>query len=115
MYMKKKDGQIETLGSAAITLSALVGIPSIILLFCMLVGIGRQVQYGYSMYVVLLLFLGSVPSLLSVIFGIIAYSKYYKNSQFCQKSRKIALLALLLPMLSAALMILDLHLDIFIF
>ena len=113
--MKNKEKQINTLGTISITLSIFIIIPSIILLLNMLTGISRQAQYGYSMYAATLVFLGTIPSLLSIVLGIIAYSKYHKNKQICQNSKKIALFALLLSISSAIMIVLDLLLDTFIF
>lgn len=111
--MINKTKQIKTFGITTITLSALVGIPSIILLFSMLTGIGRQTQFGYSLYVVVLIVLGTIPALLSIIFGIITYAKYHKNKKLYYNSKKLATLALLLPILTATLMTLAILLDAF--
>lgn len=114
--MKRKKEQIKNLGMAAISLSASIGIPSIILLLSMLIGIGKQFQYGYSMYIAMLIFLGVIPLLLSIILGIITYIKYRKNRHILPTTiKKIALLALLLPLLSAILVFLDIILDTFVF
>jgi len=113
--MNNKEKQIKALGTISIIFSILVIIPSVILLLSMLTGTGRQVQYGYSMYSVMLVFLGTVPSLLSIILGIITYSKYRKNKQICHNSEKIAFFSLLLSISSAIIMVLDLLLDTFAF
>ncbi len=113
--MSSEEKQIKAWGVTAIILSTLVIIPSIILLFNMLTGTSRQTQYGYSMYATMLVFLGSIPSLLSIIFGIITYSKYHKNKRLYYNSKKLALFALLLPISSAVLIIFDLLLDTFVF
>ena len=113
--MNNKKDHIKTLGTVAIILSVLVGIPSIMLLHSMLIGVGKQFQSGYSMYAAMLVFLGAIPALLGIILGTITYLKYHKNKQLCQNSKKLALFALLLPILSAILIILDLLLDTFVF
>ena len=83
----------------------------------MLTGIGKQHhQYGYSMDLAILIFLGSIPLLLSIIIGIITYARYHKNKQKLPTSiKKIALLALLLPIISTILMFLAIMLDTFVF
>lgn len=114
--MNRKKEQIETLGNIAIILSALIGVPLIMLLLSMLTGIGKQHQYGYSMDLAILIFLGSIPLLLSIILGIITYARYHKNKQKLPTSiKKIALLALLLPIISTILMFLAIMLDTFVF
>lgn len=113
--MNNKEKQIKALGTISIIFSILVIIPSIILLFNMLTGTDRQMQSGYSMYAAALVILGTIPSLLSIVLGIIAYSKYRKNKQICQNSKKIALFALLSSISSAIIMVLDLLLDTFVF
>ena len=113
IYSKEK--QLKKLGTTAKILSLLVIIPSIMLLFIMLTGINKQTQYGYSMYAMVLAVLGFIPSLLSIIFGIITYSKYHKNKQLYHNSKNIALSALLLSISSAIMIILDLLLDTFVF
>ena len=113
--MNDKKEQIKTLGTLAIILSVSVGVPSAMLLLSMLIGVGRQIQYGYSMDVLILVFLGTVPTLLGIILGTITYSKYHKNKRLYRNNKKLASFALLLPILSAILIILDLLLDTFVF
>ncbi|MBQ2695405.1 hypothetical protein IJG04_02085 [Candidatus Saccharibacteria bacterium] len=113
--MSDKKKQIKYYGITAIILSLPVVIPSIILLLSMLSGVGKQTQYGYSLYATFLVVLGTIPSLLSIIFGIISYSKYHKDKHLYQNYKKLITFALLSSIMSAVLMILDLILDTFIF
>jgi fumarate reductase subunit D len=113
--MYKKEKEIKHLGITAIVLSVLVIIPSIILLLNMLTGANRQAQYGYSMYTFMLSMIGAIPTLLSIIIGIIAYCKYHKNKQSFQNLKELASYALALPVVSAVLIILSLLLDTFVF
>lgn len=113
--MNNEKEQIKDWGTMAIILSLSVGIPSVMLLLGMLIGTGKQSQYGYSMYVTMLVFLGTIPALLGIVLGAITYSKYHKNKHLHRNSKKLASFALLLPILSAILIILDLLLDTFVF
>lgn len=113
--MSSKEKQIKAWGVTAIILSILVIIPALILLFNMLTGTNRQAAVGYSMYATMLSVLGFIPLLLSIIFGIITYSKYHKNKQLYYHSKKLALFALILSISSAVLIIFDLLLDTFVF
>lgn len=113
--MNNEKEQIKDWGTMAIISSLSVGIPSVMLLLGMLIGTGKQAQYGYSMYVTMLVFLGTIPALLGIVLGAITYSKYHKNKQLYRNSKKLASFALLLPILSTILIILDLLLDTFVF
>ena len=121
--MNNKEKQIKVWGVTTIFISILVIIPSITLLFNMLTGASKQLQYGYSVYAFALVLLGSIPSLISIVFGIITYSIYHKNRQLLYTTnmqlyynrKKLALFALLLSISSAVLIILDLFLDTFVF
>ena len=113
--MSSKEKQIKAWGVTTIILSILVITPALILLFKMLTGTNRQAEIGYSMYAFMLVLLGSIPSLISIVFGIITYSKYHKNKQLYYNSKKLALFALLLSISGAVLIIFDLLLDTFVF
>lgn len=112
--MNDKEKHINTLGIISIALSILIIAPSIRLLLDAITETSKQPSYNYSMYVLILIVLGTIPSLLSMILGIMAYSKYRKNKQICQNSKTIAFLAILLSISGATIMILDLLLEAYV-
>ena len=111
-----KEKQIIEFSNLAIFFALLIITPSILLLLNMVTGIGRQSQYGYYMYIVMSLFLGTIPSILSIVFGIIAFSKYHKNRHFLPTStKKKASFALFISIFNLILLIAVLLLDTFVF
>ncbi len=111
-----ENSTMEVLGILSIAISLPMILASIGLLIKMMAGIDRNPQYGYSMGVVFLLFLGIIPSILSIIFGAIAFSKFHKNEKFSSpKMRTFAIVALSMPIASLALILFDAFLDAFLF
>lgn len=115
-----KKSKIIGLSTTAIILAFFVIVPSAMLLFDMMAGIGKQYMYGnpigYSFHIFFLFLYGFIPSTLSIIFSFIAFSKYHKNKRPFSTSIKILVLsALSISIFNFTLMVADLLLSKYVF
>lgn len=115
MHNRTKN-QIKELSIIAMLFAFLVIIPSVKLLFSMITGTDKDVQYGYSMHILFLAILGSIPSIVSIIISIQALTEYRNNKYFLPVSiRILTSSALSISIISLVLIIIDSLLSMLVF